>query len=131
MGAYKYTTHQVGPIGMGHQRWICNSILQPRILEKARKNEIAIRLPKISSSEDSEYSIPAPATTAPCNTPEVLHMPPASVLTEQTSNSSIDDTTNMIQHLHLQQLLPATHLRSASSHLFQVLHMPPASVLKE
>ncbi|XP_019614667.1 PREDICTED: uncharacterized protein LOC109462548 [Branchiostoma belcheri] len=61
---------------MGHQRWICNSILQPRILEKARKHEIAIRLPKISSLEDSEYSIPAPATSAPCNTPEVCYLPP-------------------------------------------------------
>ncbi|XP_066292206.1 uncharacterized protein [Branchiostoma lanceolatum] len=69
MGAYKYTTYQVGLLGMGQQQWMYSSLLQQGTLEKVRKNEITIRLPKISSSEDSEFYTPVPATSAPCNTP--------------------------------------------------------------
>ncbi|CAH1231151.1 KLC1 [Branchiostoma lanceolatum] len=54
---------------MGQQQWMYSSLLQQRTLEKVRKNEITIRLPKISSSEDSEFYTPVPATSAPCNTP--------------------------------------------------------------
>ncbi|XP_035664868.1 uncharacterized protein LOC118408289 isoform X2 [Branchiostoma floridae] len=76
MGAHKYTTHQVGLLDMGHQQWMYDSLLNQEALKKARKHEIAIRLPKISSSDDSEYITPVPATSAPCNTPEVCYLPP-------------------------------------------------------